>query len=148
MRIMRVCFICDVWWASKRSLLAWHDFAIELLLPFNRLRPHAAKSASLRAWSLIKERPPSTLTAKPTSTLFPSLSVYHYTSVLFPSYILLKCNFVSVSFKSLWTTVFLEICTSSTSRLQVYEIQYFFLLFTFFFKQDPGFEGWRDTDLR
>lgn len=48
------------------------------------LTPCAANPASMRAWSLIKESTRSTPKAKPNSTLFPSLSVYHYASVLCP----------------------------------------------------------------
>lgn len=51
------------------------------------------KTLTLREWSLIKESTSSTPTAKPTTTPFPSLSVYYYTRVLSPGYILLKFQF-------------------------------------------------------
>lgn len=66
------------------------------------------KTLTLRAWSLIKESTSSTPTAKPSTTLFPSLSVYYYTHVLSPGYILLKFHFCEH---------LIQICVNDSSQL-------------------------------
>lgn len=113
--------------------------------------PRAANPAAARAWSLIKASTPSAPTARANSTLFPSLSVYHYASVLMPP--------VTSYWNSTFWAPHLNLCELAAptwvpqvqlcnSRFEgVRFIFYFFCFFCFasFSSRIWWFEGWGDV---
>lgn len=83
---------CSKTLTCRLSQRPMFDFKVKLRL-HRQGAAACCQALTPRAWSLIKGNTWSTPTAKPTTTLFPSLSVYYDSPVLSPGYILLKFHF-------------------------------------------------------
>lgn len=99
--------LTSTWLFVKKTLFTTMQTHLN---PLPSAKPHSSFPRKNDPWS---RKAPSSPAAKPTSTLFPPLSAPRCTNVRLLCFLSLKCNFVKVSFKFLWTALPPGFLTSS-----------------------------------